>query len=257
MAVSKRIHKKCPHGRQKGRCYECGGSQICPHMRRKSRCKYCGGGEICTHGKHKIYCKDCQGSQICLHGKQKYRCKDCGGSGFCPHGKHKFYCKDCSGTGICPHGRNKFACKECGGSHICQHGRPKSQCAECNNFVCEFCNGQNFGRAARLLKHMQSFPSDNPKARTKKKELEVYQALQDAGIQFEYQVHIPFRACGLESETKCAYPDFLFYKPWGVLILEVDEEQHASYPPACDVRRELGIAASIASGSPQEHASLR
>jgi hypothetical protein len=41
---------------------------------------------------------------------------------------------------------------------------------------------------------MRSFHSDNPKALTKARELEVHQALQAAGFQFDYQVHLPFRS---------------------------------------------------------------
>ena len=104
---------------------------------------------------------------------------------------------------------------------------------------------------------MRSFHSDNPKARTKQKELEVYQLLRDAGIQFEYQHHLPFRGCGLESETRCAFADFVIYKPWGVLILEVDEGQHSRQDASCDVRRDFDMAASVALGSAQKIVVLR
>ena len=32
---------KCPHGRQKSLCRECGGVSICPHERERSKCKFC------------------------------------------------------------------------------------------------------------------------------------------------------------------------------------------------------------------------
>lgn len=35
----------------------------------------------CPHGRQKDRCKDCGGSAICLHGKQKRFCRVCGGSG--------------------------------------------------------------------------------------------------------------------------------------------------------------------------------
>lgn len=41
----------------------------------------------CPHGKQKSFCKDCGGSQICEHNKHKSQCKDCGGSGICEHNK--------------------------------------------------------------------------------------------------------------------------------------------------------------------------
>jgi hypothetical protein len=103
---------------------------------------------------------------------------------------------------------------------------------------------------------MRSFHSDNPKARTKQKELVIHSLLQDAGIQFDYQVHVPFKACGLGSETQCAYLDFLIVMPWGYLVLEVDEDQHSHYSSGCDVRRDFDIAASIALGSAQKLAII-
>ena len=32
---------KCPHGRQRSQCKQCGGSQFCEHGRRKDTCKQC------------------------------------------------------------------------------------------------------------------------------------------------------------------------------------------------------------------------
>jgi hypothetical protein len=98
---------------------------------------------------------------------------------------------------------------------------------------------------------MRTQHSDEPKAMTKRKEMVLYQDLQKAGIEFEYQKHIPFRACGLTSETRCAYVDFVITKPWGYILLECDEDQHRSYDPSCDVRRDFDIAASVALGTNQ------
>eukprot|EP00439_Symbiodinium_sp_Y106_P019089 s6939_g2.t1 len=96
---------------------------------------------------------------------------------------------------------------------------------------------------------MQAFHGDNPKALTKSKELEVHQLLSKSGIQFDYQHHLPFRGCGLESETTRALADFVLYAPWGAIILEVDENQHGHQDPSCDVRRDFDMVASIALGS--------
>jgi hypothetical protein len=101
--------------------------------------------------------------------------------------------------------------------------------------------------------------SGNPKALTKRKELDVFAALQEAEVEFEYQRHIPFKGCGLGSETSCAYLDFLIHKPWGAIVLENDEFQHRSpaYDPSCDVRRDFDICASVALGSAQKLVFLR
>ena len=44
--IKKTKLKRCPHGKQKHYCKECGGSQICPHERIKRYCKECGGKQI-------------------------------------------------------------------------------------------------------------------------------------------------------------------------------------------------------------------
>ena len=108
-----------------------------------------------------------------------------------------------------------------------------------------------------MQKHMKVFHTDNPKALTKRKELDVHQALQKAGIAFDYQLRVPFAACGFTSETKYAVLDFSVTTSWGTIVLEVDEHQHASYPAACDVRRDFDIAASVALGSAEKLAILR
>ena len=99
---------------------------------------------------------------------------------------------------------------------------------------------------------MRSQHAGDKKAITKQKEMVLYQVLQKANIQFEYQKHIPFASCGLNSETKCAYADFVITKEWGYIILECDEDQHRSYDISCDVRRDFDIAASVAFGQRTE-----
>ena len=99
------------------------------------------------------------------------------------------------------------------------------------------------------MSHMRGKHSGEPKAQTKWKELVLYQALQKAGVVFEYQRHIPFKACDLDSERTCAYVDFVIPRPWGYVVLECDEDQHRKRPPECDARRDFDIAESVARGS--------
>ena len=77
----------------------------------------------------------------------------------------------------------------------------------------------------------------------------LYQELQEAGVPFEYQQHLPFKTCGINSETTRAFVDFAIPKPWGYILLECDEDQHKCYDPSCDVRRDFDMAASVALGS--------
>ena len=53
----------------------------------------------------------------------------------------------------------------------------------------------------------------------------------------------------METETKHARVDFVIATEWGHIILEVDEDQHRSYPIGCDVRRDFDITAAVALGS--------
>ncbi len=68
---------------------------------------------------------------------------------------------------------------------------------------------------------MRAFHSGQPKALTKAKELSIYHALQAADIASEYQKHLPFHGCDLDSETKHAFVDFAITAPWGALLLEL------------------------------------
>ena len=139
---------RCPHGKDKPQCKECGGWRICTHGKFKPYCKDCKGSQICSHGKNKHQCRDCKGSQICHHDRVIYSCKYCMG---CTHGRLKKYCKECKGSRICEHNRVKYTCKECGGKGICQHGKNKRYCKECKgsgicphgkNKPCKECNAK-------------------------------------------------------------------------------------------------------------------
>ena len=104
----------------------------CPHGRRRSKCKECGGASICEHGRQRYQCKECGGASICEHGRVRYQCKECGGASICEHGRIRSQCKECGGGSICEHGRQRSRCKECGGGSICEHDRVRVVCRICN-----------------------------------------------------------------------------------------------------------------------------
>jgi hypothetical protein len=81
--------------------------------------------------------------------------------------------------------------------------------------------------------------------------------LQKADVSFEYQKYLPFNGCSLASDTAHAFIDFCVQKPWGVILLELDEQQHSHYDPSCDVRRDFDSLASIALGSQHKTVVLR
>jgi hypothetical protein len=80
----------------------------------------------------------------------------------------------------------------------------------------------------------------------KRKELEVFAALKEAGVDFEYQKQIPL-AGGASNDY--ATLDFLIRKPWGVIVLEIDEFQHRLPAYAhCDLRRDFTVLSSSSLG---------
>ena len=144
-------------------------------------------------------------------------------------------------------------CKVCTPSFFCQHEKLRKYCGECNNFVCtiEGCSkhGHKFTSAHSLLYHYRSFHPTDPAALLVTSELHLQIFLQNNGVELERQVHIPFAACGLYSETKYARVDWTIDKPYGQVILELDQQQHRFYSPSCDPRRDVDIMTSIALGS--------
>ena len=58
-----RENNKCPHGRERRYCKECGGTSICEHNRERSQCKQCGGSKICEHNRRRSICKDCMNDE--------------------------------------------------------------------------------------------------------------------------------------------------------------------------------------------------
>ena len=50
---------RCPHGRQRYFCRECGGGGFCEHGRYRSRCIECGGSGLCEHGRQRSKCSEC------------------------------------------------------------------------------------------------------------------------------------------------------------------------------------------------------
>ena len=123
--------QRCPHGRQRSQCGDCGGQGVCAHNRVRTMCVKCGGRGICHHGRQRYSCRECGGRNICIHGRHRRICKDCGGGSLCEHGRQKRQCRECGGAAICEHGKYRSTCLSCRGSAICEHGRIRRQCSDC------------------------------------------------------------------------------------------------------------------------------
>jgi hypothetical protein len=110
-------------------------------------------------------------------------------------GARNYSCPDCDKRfGRSCHVRRHAAVAHRRGG-ACAHGRARYQCADCQSFLCDFCEPtRRFSSANRLRDHMARFHADQPKALTKRRELDVYRALVEAGVEFEYQYRALRRA---------------------------------------------------------------
>ena len=64
--------------------------------------------------------------------------------------------------------------------------------------------------------------------------------LEGVGVRFEREQAVRF--CG-EGNKKSALVDFILYRQWGMILLEIDDDQHNHYSPLCDFARMLDIIA--------------
>lgn len=69
------VPPKCRHNFFTMKCGIC--KYRCKHGKQKSRCFKCGGASLCKHKKEKYYCQKCRGTGICKHKRYKRACKLC------------------------------------------------------------------------------------------------------------------------------------------------------------------------------------
>lgn len=272
---------KCPHGKRKSYCTQCGGSEVCEHGKRKSRCILCGGTEICQHGKRKEICKLCDGSSLCIHGRQKIKCRDCNGSQICIHGKRKERCSLCGGKGLCIHNKQKEYCKLCKGSQICEHNKVRSRCHKCDGSEicshkilkqnCKLCDGSSFCKhnkykilckqcgGSQLCKSSwcethkrkgangyctRCFVYNNPDAKLAKNYKTKEIAVRDYVKNTFPDVDW---SCDKIISNGCSRrrPDLLCDMGSHVIIVEIDENQHNSYEEICENKRVMELSQDV------------
>ena len=255
-SVAKKTRKKCPHGKQKAFCKECGGSQVCEHKKQKATCKDCGGSEICEHEKNKQSCKEC--ADRCEHGKFKRACKDCDGSSICEHRKIKYACVEC-GDCLCEHGKFKKACRECG-TGLCQHDKFTHSCLDCmsmtqlesKGFICKICYEKST-RNGVCKPCSMSFKSSTDVSIEGLVKLCLSHFFGE-DIKRNYNSMIGGLVCknALDGEGDCeekakgAYIDIPFVLPDRLILGEVDENSHRYYDLSCELARYDTLAYGIA-----------
>lgn len=233
--------EKCPHGRRRSRCKQCGGSEICEHGRQRSRCKECGGASICEHSKRRSECKICEGSQICEHSKRRSQCKQCEGSQICEHDRQRSQCKECAGGSICEHSKRRSQCKQCKGCQICEHNRQPLQCIKCTpSIACQNCHYVYVNKKYRFHPYCFScycvlHPEIDIPRQYKIKENYVRDYLKE---EFKEQITMIFDkkvADGCSNRRPDVLVDFGQY----VLIVECDENEHRGY--SCETKRMMQL----------------
>ena len=88
-----------------------------------------------------------------------------------------------------------------------------------------------------LLSHMRSKHRKNPRAPARMKEIGVHVALEAAGIECEHMQYLEFPYYGINCE-RGAWADFGIRTHWGIVLLQIDEHQHAHQPPERDLTRD-------------------
>mmetsp|Transcript_27885 Transcript_27885/g.36056 ORF Transcript_27885/g.36056 Transcript_27885/m.36056 type:complete len:133 (+) Transcript_27885:153-551(+) len=98
---------KCPHGRRKSECCDCGGSATCRHKRLKKTCWCRGVSGRCQHGNLEAICLTCNPSEEeVMRELLKNEIK-------CEHGLHKIHCRRCGAGVTCIHNKLRTQCTEC------------------------------------------------------------------------------------------------------------------------------------------------
>ena len=242
--------KKCEHGNNKYKCKECVTSSICPHGLQKYNCNECQG--ICLHGKIKRICKECDGKSLCIHKKSKPSCRVCRdngvplcGTAYCVHDRAKMRCRECRNAGVpncgtiyCEHDKVKSICKECKGSQICKHGIRSQYCKSCGgNSLCKsaWCStlaSRPIYKGYCRYCFLHLFPDEPVTRNYKTKEREVVNYIKSRFSQVDW-THDKVVMDGCSRKR----PDLLCDLGSHVIIVEVDENQHATYESICENKR--------------------
>ena len=270
----------CQHGRKKGKCKDCG-AELCRHKKQIMVCEECNNTYFCQHGKHKHNCKDCSPASFCEHNKRKHQCKKCGGIGICEHDICKYDCKICTPSSFCEHNIGKRSCKVCTPSSFCEHEIRKSTCKKCggasicehniNKYQCKDCNGKTFCKhdkrkayckecgGTELCKsswcetsanpkydkycaycYFNLFP-DNSKCRNyKTKEKYIVDAILETFPNFSWTTDKK-----VQDGCSKRRPDMFLDMGFQVIIVEIDENQHATYDTTCENKRLMELSQDV------------
>jgi len=136
----------------------------------------------------------------------------------------------------------EYACTTSGNlkKHILTHTGEKPW--KCNFPECGFACTASGG----LKKHNTAIHSERGQQRHKKREEHIHKLLVKHGIDFKREHYINFK-CADDKTTYCRV-DFVILRNGHLIFLEIDEDQHKTSDPSCDVSRMTKIYESLAIG---------
>jgi hypothetical protein len=273
--------KKCPHGKQKDYCVECGGNGICSHGKQHYYCKECGGKGICEHNltkrcckicnpnyycihdRVKRFCRDCGGVDICIHNNRRQICIECKGQSLCIHNKPKVNCVECSGSMTCIHKKLRSNCIECGGSNICSHGKRKQLCVECKGSrICEHDKRKEYCKICDG-KYLCKTPNCEIYAQKKYNgyclrcavyqcpDLKVYRNYKTKEntvvdlIKQKYPNFDWYHDKKIKDGCSLRRPDLILDLGSHLIDIEVDENKHNEYECSCENKRLMEISQDV------------
>lgn len=116
-------------------------------------------------------------------------------------------------------------------------------------FKCEFPEcGYAATQSSQVKGHFKAMHTVEGVQRRKKQEERVAQALTIAGIGFTREERVQFACEVRENKRQCAYLDFVVHSDTCVIVVEVDEEQHAHYPLSCELARMADVQSCLMLG---------
>ena len=127
----------------------------------------------------------------------------------------------------------------------------RTHCPVYNHICPEDMCDKAYPHASSLSAHIKSHHTAEGQQRKKRKETVIFDLLKKHNVSFNAQHTVDFKCLGGSRETARGLIDFIVEvrdtdgKLTGIVFLEVDEDQHKTYPINCDTRRMADVYESL------------
>jgi len=141
-------------------------------------------------------------------------------------------------------GEKPHSCKSCSASYarIADLHRHEREIHLGVTHKCSLCHAE-YPRLYSLHIHIQYKHTKRGMVSALRHEEKVHSYLVSNDISCDKQVHVNFNC--FATEGRRAFVDFAISRPWGSVLLEVDEGQHKHYGISCEARRMSDIMSSL------------